>query len=330
MKKLLGSYLKQNAKSIIMYIVFFIICSVVFYLNGIPLDVVLYAFELCSVIGGVVFLIDFYLYQKKHKILAVLLKEIEVTIEHMPVAADMIEKDYQQVIETLFKLKKSIDLENVLVRKDMLDYYTMWAHQIKTPIAAISILLQSQEIIDVKALQVELFKIEQYVEMVLSYLRLDSMNSDLQLEKISLDEVVKSAIRKYSSIFIAKKLKLIFTETNTFVLTDKKWISFVIEQILSNAVKYTSDGSISIYIEGEDVLVIEDTGIGIQEEDLPRVFERGFTGYNGRNYNKSTGLGLYLCKTIIDKLSHEIVIQSKLAEGTKVKIDFSKNEIIIE
>ncbi|RDU24250.1 sensor histidine kinase [Anaerosacchariphilus polymeriproducens] len=330
MKKLLGSYFKLHIKSIIMFLINFFICVVVFYLNREKTDVVLYAFELCGIIGLLYTCVDFYLFYRKHMALVIALKEIDISIDRLPVPADLLEEDYQNLITNLFELRNSLELQKAIDDKDMIDYYTMWAHQIKTPIAAMSILLQSKEGEGYKDLRVELFKIEQYVEMVLSYLRLDTMNSDLKLEKILLDEVLKSAIRKYSTVFIAKKLKLVFNDTNAIVLTDKKWLSFVVEQILSNAIKYTANGTISIYVQNKDILVIEDTGIGIQEEDLPRVFERGFTGYNGRNYKKSTGLGLYLCKKVLDKLSHKIKIESKPAFGTKVKIDLSSDETIKE
>lgn len=330
MNKLLGSYLKLHLKSIIMFLLYFVIFIVVFYLNREKIDVVLYAFELCGVIGFLYLCVDFCFFYRKHMALAIALKEIDISIERLPLPADLIEEDYQNLVKKLFELRNSLELQKAIDYKDMLDYYTMWAHQIKTPIAAMSILLQSKEGEGYKELRVELFKIEQYVEMVLSYLRLDTMNSDLKLEKILLDNVLKSAIRKYSTVFIAKKLKLVYNDTNAKVLTDKKWLSFVVEQILSNAIKYTANGTISIYVQDQDILVIEDTGIGIQEEDLPRVFERGFTGYNGRNYKKSTGLGLYLCKKVLDKLSHKISIESKPAFGTKVKIDLSSDEMIKE
>lgn len=330
MKKLVKAYLKLHWKAGAVFGLCFFICLLVFYLHGIQTEVVYYAFELCGVVGLFGVSIDFYQYRKKHKSLELTLSEIEVSVERLPYAVGIIEKDYQKLIQTLFERKHAYELKNAIERNEMLDYYTMWVHQIKTPIAAMSILLQTQEDVKYKGLQVELFKIEQYVEMVLSYLRLDSMSADLKLEKISLNEIVKSAIRKYSSVFIAKKLKIVFKEPSNLILTDKKWISFVIEQILSNAIKYTASGTISIYVEDKDGLVIEDTGIGIQEEDLPRVFERGFTGYNGRNHKKSTGLGLYLCKKILDKLAHKIEIQSQPEVGTRVMVDLSSSEERIE
>jgi CRISPR-associated Csx2 family protein len=212
---------------------------------------------------------------------------------------------------------------------DMVDYYTIWAHQIKTPIAAMRLLLQSEQSETNSELLEQLFKVEQYVEMVLQYLRLENMSSDLVFKRHSLDDIVKQAIRKYSKSFIRKKIKLNYMDLNCDVLTDEKWLVFVVEQILSNALKYTGAGEISIYMDSRllDTLVIEDTGIGIEQEDLPRVFEKGFTGYIGRSDKRSTGIGLFLCKQILNKMSHTITIESVVGKGTKVKIGLDVADI---
>ena len=165
--------------------------------------------------------------------------------------------------------------------------------------------------------------------MVLSYLKLDGNGSDFVLRKRQLDPIVRGCVRKYAKLFIIKKLPLNFTDTGMTVYTDEKWLSFMIEQLLSNALKYTSNGGISIYAEGK-ALVIEDTGIGISPEDLPRLGERGFTGYNGHEDKKSTGLGLYLCKTICGKLGHKLIIESKPQSGTRVKILFADSTMLYE
>jgi signal transduction histidine kinase len=158
------------------------------------------------------------------------------------------------------------------------------------------------------------------------------MTSDFVLKRYSLDDMVKQAIRKYAKMFIRKKIKLSFINLNCDVLTDEKWLVFVIEQILSNAIKYSNKGQISIYMDPtkEKTLVIEDTGIGIAPEDLPRVFEKGYTGYNGRADKKSTGIGLYLCQQILSKLSHTIKMESQVGKGTKVFIDLATKDIDVE
>ena len=174
-----------------------------------------------------------------------------------------------------------------------------------------------------------MFRIEQYAEMVLSYLRMEDMASDLKFEHYVLDDLIRSSIRKYSQMFIMTRTRLHLEIQDQKILTDEKWLTFVIEQILSNAVKYARGGEISIYTE-DKILVIADDGIGIAEEDLPRIFEKGFTGYNGRANKKSTGIGLYLCKSIIDRLHHTIWIESKPEKGTKVYLNFDREHRRIE
>ncbi len=161
---------------------------------------------------------------------------------------------------------------------------------------------------------------------------MESESSDLVIKRHSLDKIVKQAVKKYAKSFIRKKIKLNYDDLNCAVITDEKWLVFVIEQVLSNSLKYTSTGSISIYMDKElsETLVIEDMGIGIQQEDLPRVFEKGFTGYNGHSDKKSTGIGLYLCKMIIKKLSHTINIESTIGKGTKVKIGLDMIDLDVE
>lgn len=168
----------------------------------------------------------------------------------------------------------------------------------------------------------ELFRIEQYVEMVLGYLRVGG-GSDYVIKRYSLDDIIKNAVKKYSRIFIRKKLSLVYNGCDRIVLTDEKWLSFAIEQILSNSLKYTHRGTITVSYEN-DRLSISDTGIGIAPEDIPRVFDKGYTGYNGRSDKKSTGIGLYLCKKILNRLGHTITITSEIGAGTVVTIEFTE------
>ena len=206
----------------------------------------------------------------------------------------------------------------------MKDYYSLWAHQIKTPISAMRLMLQNDDMLKSYSLQEELYKIEQYIEMVLHYLRLDSMSSDLLLKEYQLKDIVNQAVRRNAVLFINSKLSLKVKDFSYKVITDEKWLLFVIEQLITNAVKYTPMGQIAISLEickGKAWLVIEDTGIGIKPEDLPRIFERGFTGNNGRFDKRSTGIGLYLCKQILDKLSYRIEVFSEVGKGTKACVD---------
>lgn len=329
---ILFSYIKKHVAVLIALTIGFIIFSIVFSLYNLPLEAVLYATLLSVLAFLLIGFIRFYAFYKKHKELEHLKHVITISIPKFPGPKCKIEEDYQELIRLLDNSKMTIIYEKDNSLSNMIDYYTLWAHQIKTPIAAMRLILQSEESKVNEELLEQLFRVEQYVEMVLQYLRMESESSDLVIKRYPLDNIVKQAVKKYAKSFIRKKIKLNYEDLNCGVITDEKWLVFVIEQILSNSLKYTTSGSISIYMDKEmpDTLVIEDTGIGIQEEDLPRVFEKGYTGYNGRADKKSTGIGLYLCKRIVKKLSHTIAIESTIGKGTKVKIGLDMMDVEIE
>ena len=226
--------------------------------------------------------------------------------------------------------KKNRAIEEREKLNDLMDYYTLWAHQIKTPIAASSLLVGEIEDKKVKnQLEQELFKIESYVNIVLQYLRLESFHEDLVLKKENVEDLVKEIVKKYAIFFIQKGLSLNLHDLDRTIITDKKWFVVILEQVLSNSLKYTSQGGIEIYFQ-EDTLYIKDSGLGIQDADLLRVFERGFSGYNGRLTQQSSGLGLYLSKKIADELGHQISIASQVGQGTTVMIGFSEKKMIFE
>ena len=226
--------------------------------------------------------------------------------------------------------KKNRAIEEREKLNDLMDYYTLWAHQIKTPIAASSLLVGEIEDKKVKnQLEQELFKIESYVNIVLQYLRLESFHEDLVLKKENAEDLVKEIVKKYAIFFIQKGLSLNLHDLDRTIITDKKWFVVILEQVLSNSLKYTSQGGIEIYFQ-EDTLYIKDSGLGIQDADLLRVFERGFSGYNGRLTQQSSGLGLYLSKKIADELGHQISIASQVGQGTTVMISFSEKKMIFE
>lgn len=316
------SYLKSKLKALVVVLISIGIFLIVLSLYSLPLEAVFYATLLACAFLFAICILNFISFYKRYSLLKDLEKNIELNEFTFPDTKDLIIKEYEELIKKLTKNRLDITNEKDRIFNDMIDYYTIWAHQIKTPIAAMKLLLQSEKSDLNGELLDQLFKIEQYVEMVLGYLRTENMNSDLHIKTYSLDYIVKQTIRKYSKLFIREKIKLNYENLDRNILTDEKWLVFVLEQILSNALKYTNDGEISIYMDDKlpDTLVIEDTGIGIEEEDLPRIFEKGFTGFTGRADKKSTGIGLFLCKKILNNLSHTIRIESKVDKGTKVKI----------
>lgn len=324
------AYIKQYIKVLLLFIVFALVFCIVFSLYNLETEAIYYSIILCAFIGLIYICINFINYYKKHIQLYKLQNEISISLENLPSPKTLMEEDYTNLILNLNKEYKTYISKSDIAKSDMIDYYTMWVHQIKTPISAMKLLIQTSESEISSDLSSELFKIEQYVEMVLSYIRLGSNENDFVIKEYDLDNIVRQAIRKYAPLFIRKKINLDFQPTTYKVLTDEKWLVFVIEQLLSNAIKYTNKGKISIYPLEDKKLVIEDTGIGISQEDIPRIFDKGFTGYNGRTDKKATGLGFYLCKNILDKLSHKISIESEVGVKTKVIIDLAMVNVNIE
>lgn len=240
------------------------------------------------------------------------------------------QKHYDQHLEEELLRQSSNDMwETRHLLQDQADFFGLWSHQIKTPIAALQALFQSADE-DTSAYRQELFRIERYVETALQYLRFDDMSGDLMLTKCNLEDMVKQVVKKYAPQFIHNHLSIDLENLQQVVLTDEKWFCFVLEQVLSNAIKYTREGGIRISAnenaDGVEV-VIADTGIGVRREDLPRIFDKGYTGYNGRMDKKASGLGLYLCKGICDKLGHGIRIESAEGEGTKVYITCDRRDV---
>ncbi|MEY8428376.1 sensor histidine kinase [Lachnospiraceae bacterium 46-15] len=331
--KNVAAYLKTNRKMIVLMALWTGIFLAIFFLSRLPLEAVGYGMLLFTVLGGICMVIDFRKFVQRLEELEQAKKHIAVSGDRIPLAENPLEERYQELLGEVFRCKCRLESEYDNRCSEMMDYYTMWVHQIKTPIAAMHLLLQSEEVPDKGELEEQLFKTEEYVGMVLQYLRVGDMAGDLKFRQYSLDGVVRQAVRKYSKSFIRKHLRLDYQDLDCTVVTDEKWLLFVIEQILSNAVKYTaSRGGVSVYMDRSrpKTLVIEDTGIGISLEDLPRIFEKGFTGYNGRRDKKSTGLGLYLCKTIMDKLNHEITITSVEGEGTRVALGLETAKLEVD
>ncbi|MEA4895677.1 MAG: sensor histidine kinase [Oscillospiraceae bacterium] len=323
------SYLRHHYKIIILLALFVLIFTVVFSLYDLETEAVLYAALLCFCVGLVAFGFGLWHHISRHKALRELIKNLELGLYGLPEPDGMIEQDYHDMLRSLYAYNIKIRGEADGARRDAEDYYTLWVHQIKTPIAAMRLLLAGDAGADANLLLAELFKTEQYVDMVLQYTRLNSESSDLVIKKCLLDDIIKGCLRKYARLFSLKKLDFSLEETHMTVITDEKWLAFAIEQLFSNSLKYTNEGKISIYSEGE-ALVIEDTGIGIRPEDLPRVCEKGYTGASGRADKKSTGIGLFLVKSILERLGHGMEIASKVGVGTKVTISLGSAEASFE
>lgn len=322
--KLFFSYLKSHIRLLAMLLLFSAVLSGVLALYRTPPEAALYGLALCLVLGLCFLTSGFLRYRRKHLTLKRALVRLPEDLSALPEPGDALEGDYQQMLSALDGLRRRTASDAARERDRAETFYTAWVHQIKTPMAAMGLLLQSGTP-DAALLKGELFRMEKYVDLVLTYQRLGSENTDLVLKACDLDAIIRGAVKEYARLFILKKLTLTFTPTELTVLTDEKWLGFVIGQLLSNALKYTQHGSVSVYAQGQR-LVIEDTGVGIPASELPRIFEKSFTGENGRAAEGTTGLGLYLCQRACALLGHGIWAESQVGQGTKVILDLRRSE----
>ena len=344
------AYLKQTKIFFIACVFMAAVSTAVICLYQLPLEAAVYLAVLWLGAGAAVFLYGYACYRQKVQNLILVEKAPEINLDRLGETTDEVELLYRDIIRKLDGMRMGAETERQRSLEEMTDYYTMWAHQIKTPIFALRLLLR-EEPEENRESGAQLFRIEQYVEMVLGYLRTEDMSADLKLTRCSLDRIIREQIHKYAGIFVSKKLSLSYEGTDAIVLTDEKWLGFVIGQILSNALKYTRTGGIEIWLEDERgnrvsenpnlkqntapgicntapaTLVIADSGIGIQPEDLPRIFEKGYTGVNGREDNRATGIGLYLSRKILRKLGHEITVDSQVDKGTEVRMSLWKKDL---
>ncbi|WOO37362.1 sensor histidine kinase [Anaerocolumna sp. AGMB13020] len=326
---MIKDYLKYRINLILLLLILWIIFPLVSFLYAHELISILYALILYSFIVLVYIIIDIYFYQKRWRRLKVIIENKKLELMELPLSCNALESSYQEIITNLYNDMKANLLAMEKDYREQMEYYTMWMHQIKTPIAAMELTIKnSRSSLDNRIIEGELFKIEQYVEMALQYVKIKNLASDLVIREYELIEIIRTSVKKYASLFINKKLSVTIEPSSFYALTDSKWISFIIEQLLSNAIKYTNKGGIAIYADANK-LVIEDTGIGIRPEDLERIFEKGYTGYNGRLDKKASGIGLYLSKKVADAISIRIIIKSKLGLGTKAILEFPENPVEI-
>ncbi len=329
MRKLLSAYLREKRRTLLGFMLFLVIFGVVYDLYAAAWEAYFYAAGLCVLTGLTAAAVQFVRFCRRYGERRVKAAAVEQEYMSLPTPETLAEADYQAMVAELGRRCRELSTAFETERQDSLDYYTTWVHQIKTPIAVMEMILRCEDTEEHRALSAELFRIEQYVEMALSYIRLGSAN-DLVLQEYPLDGLIRQSIRKYAPQFIRQKLRLTYEPTDVTVLTDEKWLCFILEQLLSNAVKYTRQGGVTIEVSPEKVLTIRDTGIGIAPEDLPRIFEKGFTGYNGRADKKSTGLGLYLCRQAADKLGIRITAASEPGAGTAVSLTLASAYLEVE
>jgi signal transduction histidine kinase len=331
--KLLVCFVRERMMLYGTYLLLCLLFFFTFYLWEIPLepffDGVVFTFLFLFVVSGFSFL----RYRRIHGELEQVKKISDIHSSQLASLAEetssLLEADYRELFLSAVKQKERVEISSDEKNNQLIDYYSMWSHQIKTPLAALDLLVQAQSQSS-PAMKAELFKIEEYLHMMLQYLRMNHVNNDLILKTIDLNPLIRQTVKKYAAFFIQKNLTLSIEQIETVIISDEKWLMFIFEQILFNAIKYTPrQGEIMLYFE-EDSLVIKDSGIGILPEDLPRIFEQGYTGFNGRENEKATGLGLYMSDTIAKKIGLVLSVESEIGTGTKVRIHFPQEHFQVE
>ncbi len=320
--KLVKSFLYERRIIYGMYLVFWGLIFLTFYL---------YEFSFAPFFDGWLFtafvlvvysLVSFYRSFRKQKQLDLLAtKDLQLSnLVFLPKAATLSEQTYQEVLRLVLENKNQEQEELQQKQRAMLDDFGLWLHQIKTPVAALDLLIQSGQL-DPRTMKNEVFKINEYLQMILNYMRQNLDQADLVFQQLSIEKIIKSVVKKYATFFSQKDLSLQLGNLEGSVYSDQKWLIFILEQVIFNAIKYTENGTISISFS-DNQLTIQDTGIGIRSEDLPRVFEKGYTGMNGREQQRASGLGLYLSQEAAEKLGCRLYIESQVKKGTTVTIVF--------
>ena len=308
-------YLRTNRRVALMPVICAVVFFTVLWIYQVPTEPVLYALLLSAAIGAAAGCVHFIRWRSQYAARELLMQPPALLQEPLPEPDNPPEAQYQQMLQNLRSIHTETVNRSEQERADTTDYFTQWVHQIKTPVSVMRMMLQSEDTEEHRALQAELFRIEQYAEMALAYTRLDSSSHDLVIRETPLDPVIRAAIRKFAPLFIRKKLRIVYDGTEESALTDEKWLQFILEQLLSNAVKYTDAGAVTVTVSGQSIRVA-DTGKGIAPEDLPRIFEKGYTGQLGRADKQATGIGLYLCAKAAGRLNDRLTAESEPGKGS--------------
>lgn len=317
--KILKEVLRKNRAALLVFAVMTAADAAVFTLYDILTEPLLYATALSFFLLIVILTVGYAREKRRADERVRTLSAILTEWRELPQADTLAETDYQQMIAALGEAMDRLTAEADAQKQDMLDYYTAWVHQIKTPIAVMKLKL-ADDTSEHRALSAELQRVEQYVDMVLQYIRVGSGTNDLVIREYALDGLIRESVRKQAGQFVEKRLRLIYEPTNETAVTDKTWFCCILDQLLSNAVKYTPEGTVTVSVK-DGRLTVSDTGVGIAPEDLPRIFEKGYTGLNGRLGQRSSGLGLYLAKKAADLLSIPLTVESTVGKGSAFTLD---------
>lgn len=294
-------------------------------LGGVKIELLEYPVVLSVSFLVIFYIVDFVREYNKHKNLMIIKEHIDLTTENLQASKNPVEQEYQELLVKLLEKNRLIEVEHESSYNDILEFITIWTHQVKTPLTALGVLSADLEDAKKNDVNARLFEIEQYTDMILQYLRMEGSTSDFVFKAYGVKSMVNQAVKYFARTFISKGISVkIDISDEVKIVTDEKWMVFVLKQIISNSLKYTDKGCITITMPTANSVCIVDTGIGIAPEDIPRIFERGYTGYNGRMDKKATGIGLFLVKSVLEKLNGTVEVESELGKGTKVTCNLTK------
>lgn len=331
-------YLKEKSIFLSVNLMFFIMISTVMYFSNISFVIIFLVFFIWFFPLSTYILIEYMKYRKYFSNINNILESLDkkyLLPEVLQESNFMVGENINDILKELSRDMHEQVKHYRNIQEEYREYIEMWVHEIKTPIASSKLLIENNTNEVTRKIDTQMDRIENYVEQVLYYSRSDEVGKDYIIKKVGLSKLVKDVIKRNQRDFISKRISLQLGDLDEIIYSDTKWVEFILNQIIGNAIKYSKgkDDKIEIYlkkISSAVVLTIKDHGVGIIERDLNRVFEKGFTGENGRKFGKSTGIGLYLCKKLTDKLGLGLQVQSEENVGTEISIIFPKSENISE
>ena len=331
-------YLKEKSIFLSVNLMFFIMISTVMYFSNISFVIIFLVFFIWFFPLSTYILIEYMKYRKYFSNINNILESLDkkyLLPEVLQEPNFMVGENINDILKELSRDMHEQVKHYRNIQEEYREYIEMWVHEIKTPIASSKLLIENNTNEVTRKIDTQMDRIENYVEQVLYYSRSDEVGKDYIIKKVGLSKLVKDVIKRNQRDFISKRISLQLGDLDEIIYSDTKWVEFILNQIIGHAIKYSKgkDDKIEIYlkkISSAVILTIKDHGVGIIERDLNRVFEKGFTGENGRKFGKSTGIGLYLCKKLTDKLGLGLQVQSEENVGTEISIIFPKSENISE
>lgn len=329
-----GKYFKDNLYKVIVFVICYVINLLIFFAFKIQVEVIVSSSVLYFVCFLCILLIPYF---RKRKFYTDLLLNIDSLDKAYLVLETLVKPQFYEgelLYLALYEINKSFS-ENVgMLNESLLDfkeYIEMWIHEVKIPLSTLVLISNNHKEQFDKRVKLQLKRLENYVDQVLYYVRSENASVDYLIKEVDLSKVIKNVGLKNMDEMLENKIDYVVLDVQYKVLTDSKWLEFILGQIVNNSIKYRKDKGSYIKIEVLDtkdktVLMVEDNGIGIKVSDLKQVFDKSFTGENGRCISSSTGMGLFIAKKMCERLGHKIYIQSVYGEYTKVFIEFIKNK----